>query len=246
MSRTLRHRLRPGGPEITVRVIRSAQRQRTIALQLAPDGRVTLRTPLGTKREKLTGILRAKAAWLEHRLSGAWAEIPPPNPPREFVAGETFHFLGRQHRLRLNTGAVEDSVRLAGEFLQVDSRAKRVRPRSEIRARLKTWFIQQAQEFLPARVERWTSKVAPRQALRVVIANQSRRWASCGKSGVLRFNWRLMGLPVSLIDYVVVHELCHLKHPDHSAAFWKKLAEIMPDSTERERQLYLWGATSGF
>lgn len=246
MSRALRHRLRPGGPEIAVRVVRSAQRKRTIALQLAPDGRVTLRAPLGAKPARLKEVLRTKAAWLERRLSGAWGEIPPPNPPREFVAGETFHFLGRQHRLRLSTGAAVNSVQLEGEFLHLTSRNKRPLPRAEIRARLKTWFIQQAQEFLPKRVERWTPKVAPRRELRVLIANQSRRWASCGKDGVLRFNWRLMGMPVSLIDYVVVHELCHLRNPDHSTAFWRKLAEIMPDRAARERQLYVWGATSGF
>lgn len=246
MSRVLRHRLRPGGPEITVRVVRSAQRERTIALQLAPDGRVTLRAPRGTKSAKLKDVLNTKAAWLERRLSGAWGEIPPPNPPREFVAGETFHFLGRQNRLRLSTGAAKEHVQMEGEFLHVATRNKRTLPRTEIRAHLKTWFIQQAQEFLPKRVERWAPKVAPRREPRVLIANQSRRWASCGKDGVLRFNWRLMGMPVSLIDYVVVHELCHLRYPDHSSAFWRKLTEIMPDRVERERQLYAWGATSGF
>lgn len=246
MSRALRHRLRPGGPEIAVRVVRSAQRKRTIALQLAPDGRVTLRAPLGAKPARLKEVLRAKAAWLERRLSGAWSEIPPPNPPREFVAGETFHFLGRQHRLRFSTGAAEDYVQLEGEFLHVATRNKRPLTRTETRTCLKNWFVEQAQVFLPKRVERWTPKAAPRQTLQVLIANQSRRWASCGKDGVLRFNWRLMSMPVSLIDYVVVHELCHLRHPDHSSAFWRKLAEIMPDRVARERQLSVWGATCGF
>ncbi len=246
MSRVLRHRLRAGGPEIAVRVIRSAQRQHTIALQLAPDGRVTLRAPLGTKREKLVEILRVKADWLERRWAEAWSETPPPSPPREFVNGETFHFLGRQHRLRLCAGAAEDRVLLEGEFLQVASRSKRALPRPEIRARLVSWFTQQAQDFLAKRVERWTPKVGARQKLRVLIASQSRRWASCGKGGVLRFNWRLMSAPVSLIDYVIVHELCHLKHTDHSPAFWMTLTRIMPDRTRRERQLEDLGSSFGF
>jgi predicted metal-dependent hydrolase len=187
-----------------------------------------------------------KGDWLERRLGEGWSEIPPPRPPREFVNGETFHFLGRQHRLRICSGAAEDRVQLEGEFLQVAARSRRALPRVEIRARLISWFAQQAQDFLAKRVERWTPKVGSRQKLRVLIASQSRRWASCGKGGVLRFNWRLMSAPVSLIDYVVVHELCHLRHPNHSPAFWAELTRLMPDRMVREAKLGAVGRSLGF
>lgn len=223
-------------------MVRSAQRKRTIALQLTPDGQVTLRAPLGTKRPKLEEVLRAKAAWLEHRLSGAWGEIPPPNPPREFVAGETFHVLGKQRRLKLSAGAKEAGVRLEGDYLHVVGVGKKSLGRETVRTQLKTWFAAQAGEFFPERVARWTAKLAVKAEPRVIIADQTKRWASCGKGAVLRFNWRLLGAPVSLVDYVIVHELCHLNHPDHSPEFWKQLARVMPDYAERERHLSRIGA----
>lgn len=246
MSHTLRHRLRPGGLEITVRVVRSAKRKRTIALQLAPDGRVTLRAPLGTKSAKLKDVLRVKAAWLELRLSGAWGEIPPRYPPREFVAGETFHFLGRQHRLRIRPGAVEDRVRLEGEYLHITSRKKKLPDRTELRARLKTWFVAQAKEFLPGRVARWTARMMMPKRPRVLITDQSRRWASCGQGAVLRFNWRLIGAPVTLVDYVIVHELCHLQHRNHSPVFWRELRRVMPEYRQAELQLLKIGPQLSF
>jgi predicted metal-dependent hydrolase len=246
MSRWFGHRLRPDGPEIAVRVVRSALRKRTIALQLAPDGRVTLRAPLGTPRAKLEGVLREKTAWLEARLmDAAIGEIPAPNPPREFVAGESFYFLGRQRRLRFSVRAADDRVYLDGSFIWVVTRRKSL-ARDDVRSRLKEWYRDQAEEFLPDRVNRWASKMDLRTGVRVLIGDQTKRWASCGTGAVLRFNWRLMGAPVALVDYVIVHELCHLRHPNHSAAFWRELIRLLPDKSGRERSLNELGPSLNF
>jgi len=246
MSRILTHRLRPDGPEIVVRVVRSAQRKRTIALQLTPHGQVTIRAPAGTRPAKLEEILHAKSAWLEQRLSGGPGKIPPPNPPREFVAGETFYFLGLQRRLKLNCAAPAGEVSLEDGFFNISIKSGKSPTPFAIRERLREWFTKQAEEFLPKRVERWCAKLDVRVTPRVRIADQTRRWASCGKGAVLRFNWRLLGAPVSLIDYVIAHELCHLRHPDHSPEFWRAMKRALPDYRKRERHLATLGAILNF
>ena len=70
-----------------------------------------------------------------------------------------------------------------------------------------------------------------------MIADQTRRWRSCNQRGELRLNWRLVGAPLSLIDYVIVHELCHLHWSDHSPRFWRELRRVMPDYVVREQAL---------
>ena len=246
MSRPTKHRMSLNSGEVEVRFIRTAQRKRTIALQIAPDGGIAIRAPLRTPLARMEEVVRSKSAWIDARLSGRLGEIPYPSPPKEFVAGESYFHLGRQHRLQITIAQKSDRVALDGDFLRVTVSTRRKLTRDDIRERLKTWFAKQAKEFLPARAVRWCEKLGTKDLVRVLVTDQTRRWASCGRGAVLRFNWRLMGAPVSLIDYVIVHELCHLRHPDHSPAFWRELRRVMPDYPQREQQLFALGTSLGF
>jgi predicted metal-dependent hydrolase len=93
---------------------------------------------------------------------------------------------------------------------------------------LTRWFGQQAAQLLEARTKYWAAAtgLAPR---RVLIRNQRRRWASCSADGTLRFNWRLVMAPPDLVDYVVIHELAHLRVPNHSRAFWQEVERFVPE-----------------
>lgn len=237
MSRPTQHRLTVNQRRFDFVLVRSRQRKRTIALQLKPDGRLVVRAPAQTPLAKVCSLVRLKSAWIQKRRYLDLAAVPHPSPPKEFVEGESFHFLGQQYRLKIETAAKGDQVLLDGLYLRVLV-SSRVKPRSsDLKDRISQWFEQQAKHFLGSRVDRWLRKLGITADYEVLISDQSRRWASCSATSKLRFNWRLMGAPVSLVDYVIAHELCHLLWPDHSARFWKELRRIMPDFAKREISL---------
>ena len=99
------------------------------------------------------------------------------------------------------------------------------------------WYRDRASEHLPAVVDRWWRQLGRDGTPRILIRNQRRRWGSCAADGTLRFNWRVMLLDPSLIDYIVVHELAHLTHMDHSPAFWELVCRTIPDAQDRRKRL---------
>lgn len=250
MSRAIKHRVEVNQQAVDIWLVRTAQRKRTIALQISPEGRLSVRAPLRTPLAKVVEIVRKKAEWIHLHQAGFFGLVPEPSPPREFVAGESFHFLGQQYRLKVEQGEAGERATVTGKYFCVSCAKEPARGKAnakeQIRAQLESWYIQQAKEFLPGRIERWKIKLGIDAEHRLVVADQSRRWASCGAGGVIRFNWRLMGAPISLVDYVIVHELCHLRWPNHSATFWRELLRVMPDYPERERRLAIKGAAFGF
>ena len=99
------------------------------------------------------------------------------------------------------------------------------------------WYQRRAAERLGAVVARWQSRMGRGDKPRILIGNQRRRWGSCAYDGTLRFNWRLVMLKPNLLEYVVVHELAHLQHRNHSKDFWGFVSKFLPDVQERRRLL---------
>ena len=93
------------------------------------------------------------------------------------------------------------------------------------------WYRGRAAERLPNVVERWWPQLGRGEVSQILIRDQRKRWGSCAPDGTLRFNWRAMMLEQALIEYVVVHELAHLTHRNHSTDFWGLVSKAMPDGT---------------
>ena len=102
------------------------------------------------------------------------------------------------------------------------------------------WYRAHAAVRLPERVEPWRARLGLAPA-GVLIRAQEKRWASCDVTGVLRFNWRIVQAPVSLIDYVVAHELVHRLHRHHTPDFWATLGRVLPDYEDRREALRRMG-----
>jgi predicted metal-dependent hydrolase len=154
-------------------------------------------------------------------------EIDGALPHREFVGGESHWFQGRQYRLRISqqAGRTSASARLDGNFIAVDVPRGACPPRIGVTrcvVRSSSGTATAAVERLPRRVAVYAAALGV-PAPPVHVRDQEKRWGSCAPSGELRFNWRVMMGPLSLVDYVVAHEVCHLVHPDHSDAFWRLL-----------------------
>ncbi len=155
------------------------------------------------------------------------------------VSGESFLYLGRQYRLKVRPGeGAETQVRCERGWLAVD--VERDLPAAERAERVRTglveWYREHAARRLPERVDEWAPRVGVEPA-GVLIREPRKRWASCDARGHLRFNWRLIQAPRRLVDYVVVHELVHLVHPDHDRDFWALVGRAMPDYEARREAL---------
>lgn len=231
-----------GRTAIPYRILRG-RRQKTVAITIDPQDGVLLRAPVATPVEKLDEIVHGKAIWILERLRKL-RDLPPPPSPRRFVSGETFLYLGRQYRLRVETlDKPAGEVRLRSGWLVVGLPAGTPEEKRAgvVRQRLVAWYRRHAAERFPERVEQWSERLALAPA-GVLIRSQEKRWASCDPAGVLRFNWRVVQASLRLVDYVVVHELIHLVHPDHTSAYWAALGQALPDYEERRDALRKIGA----
>jgi predicted metal-dependent hydrolase len=221
------------GASIPYRIVRSARRHRTIQISVRPGDGVTVRAPLRTAESRVQALVEERAGWIARRL----AEIAAAPAMRPLVTGAVLPFLGEPLRLELRD-APTDSVDASGGRLVVACRASSAATAGDLHVRdlVTRWYSARATEVLRTLCARWAllMGVTPR---RVIVKDQRRRWGSCGADGTLRFNWRLVMAEPALIELVVVHELAHLRHRNHSAAFWAEVARAIPDLEQRRVRL---------
>ena len=217
-------------------MVRRSQRRGTVSIAIDPSMGVLLTAPQTTPIARLDRVVHDKARWIVERLRRGSADAER-TAPREFVNGETFLYLGRQYRLRIVAGAVAKVV-LTGGRLAV---TVPVGSAAAVRKAVVAWYRHHAAERLPERAAIWAKKLGVAVPV-VLIRDQRRRWGSCAPKGNLRFNWRTVQAPMRLVDYVVAHELVHLGHRHHTAAFWAALGRVMPDYEARREALRGMGA----
>ena len=222
-----------GDSLITFGIRRSARRKKTVAVTVDPGGGVLLLAPENFSTDRLDEVVRRKAGWIVQRMRGVGSNGVPLSP-REFVSGESVFYLGRHYRLKVDSGEAGEA-KLRGGWLHVPAPAG-AEQRDHVRAALVAWLRRHAAERLPERVEMWRLKAGVEMP-RVVISEQKRRWGSCDRSGNIRLNWRIIQAPMRLVDYVVVHELVHLRHRGHGREYWQALGRIMPDYERRREDL---------
>ena len=190
-------------------------------------GLVTVAVPVDTPQEQLEATVRRRAAWII-RHDGAASNAPP---PRRFVSGESLPYLGRSVCLTVRP---TDGDGVAVRFhhwrfdVNVPCNLRGEERLTKVRAAFEAWYRERAAMKLPPRVERIASHLGV-QPKEVLIRNQRRRWASCAPDGTLRFNWRAIMVPPALLDYVVAHELAHLRVRSHTSEYWSVVAQAIPD-----------------
>ena len=222
------------GAQVTVAVTRSARRLRSVAIAVEA-GRVKVAAPMAMTDAQLLALLAKRATWIAGRLGGGVAEVPS----RVLRDGDTLPYRGEDLALRVSAHSGSRAfVRREGTALAVELPGSLPGERhpAAVRPSVAAWYRARAAEVLPGIVHRWAA-VSGLVPARVLIRDQKRRWGSCGPDGTIRLNWRLVLFEPHLADYVVVHELAHLRHRHHQAGFWEEVARLMPDHAERRRQL---------
>ena len=238
---TLRNSVRFGDATIEYEVRRSKRRKKTVQITVDGSG-VHVAAPMTTPDGELHDIVRKRAPWILSHASQSTLEAAP----TRFVSGETLPYLGRNVRILVETANVLiPNVRFdhwhfrvaVPETLSGEDRYQSIR-RAAVR-----WYRDRAAERLAETVERWWPRLGRGEMSRVLIRDQRRRWGSCAHDGTLRFNWRAVMLKPALIEYVVVHELAHLTHRNHSTDFWNLVSKAIPDAKQRRLRLREDGRT---
>ena len=222
-------------------VIRRSARRGTVSVAVEPSGRVVLTAPSATTVARLDRVVRQKARWIVERTRRG-GRLPRP-VEREFVSGETVLYLGRSYRLRVVEAAQGAPAGLHRGWLVVTVRRDlSAKERADaVRVGLVAWYRPRAEAQLRDRVARWGERlhVRPRE---VLVRDPQRRWGSCDRAGTLRFGWRIIQASPALVDYVVAHELVHLRHRGHRPHFWAALGRTMPDYESRRERLRSLGS----
>jgi predicted metal-dependent hydrolase len=216
-------------------------RRRTVGISVHPDGTVVVRAPLRATREAIRRFVGEKAGWIEAARRRMAARPPEPAPPG-YESGEPHRFLGRPCRLVVSRGR-SDAVELLVGCLCVTVSGEPSPPR--VKALLEGWYRERAGTVFAERLAFWRARMAgeriPDPELR--IRRMTSRWGSCSVgAGRVNLNLWLVREPVELIDYVVVHELCHFKVKSHGPGFWALVARFLPDWADRRRRLNAGGA----
>lgn len=234
-----RSQVRFGTTRIEYNIKRSSRRS-TVAISVSPPGEILITAPRHIPKSRLDRVVHTKARWIVSRLRLVRRVVSKPSP-REFVSGETFLYLGRQYRLQVIVAA-ERGVKLIHGRLVVGVQGAARGREAEARQALVTWYRNHAETRLTHIARRLLDRIEVPMP-QIVVRTQERRWGSCSRTGVLRFNWRIVQAPTRLMEYVVAHELVHLLHSDHSRYFWKKLGEVLPDYEARREDLRALGST---
>ena len=222
-----------GSRQIQYRLHR-ADRKR-LRVVVSPELVVDVYAPRDTDDEKIRLAVQNKASWIARTLDKLESYHPLPIPKR-YISGETLVYLGRQYRLKIVKNS-KKSAKLMGRFLWVWVENNNDTP--SVKKAVDQWYRKRAREVLGRYLEKCYT-VASRHGVPeplLVIRTMQRRWGSCSNKGRITLNVNLIKVPVHCIEYVIMHELCHLKYNNHSKTFYSLLTRCQPDWRRRKEML---------
>jgi len=210
--------------------------RKTASIYIERDGEVSVLVPKSLDDSQIEELIESKRRWIYTGLA-EWQDLNATRVQREFVSGEGFLYLGRSYRLQI----VEEQdvpVKLKDGYFCLRSSDEQDHDCFSV---FKEFYRDKGRQRIPRRVASYQSQfdVTPKSIKIVELQN---RWASCSPNGNLNFHWKCMMAPLTVLDYIVVHELAHLIHPNHTEAFWNEVDKVLPDYGERKEWLRVNGA----
>lgn len=222
----------------------TSHRRKSLSISVDQYG-VSVITPSNADIKRVEAILHKKAVWILKQLSDYKEMHSTAAVEHLFLSGEKLPYLGRQYRLKvIKKDTLEPSLRFyQGRFIAevpVDTPEKDYR--HLLHPLFVEWVRERAEKYAKDRVKRFTVKLQLKPN-KIMIKDQEQRWGSCTPSGYILLNWRIFLAPTSIIDYVLAHELVHLKQMNHSKEYWDTLRMLLPDYEQRKEWLRKNGRT---
>ena len=210
------------------------RRRKHMAIHVHPDQRIEVVAPEDRSLDEVLARVRKRALWIVKQLA-YFERFQPSTPPRRYVSGETHRYLGRQYRLKIQA-AREEHVKLIGPHFHVA--VEDPGDPARVRSLLEAWYLDHARDLFSRRLDLCLQNGAPKVTRPdLTVRRMKTRWGSCSRNGRITLNTDLVKAPLDCIDYVITHELCHLKIREHTPAFYRLLTRCMPDWPRRKAKL---------
>ena len=213
--------------------------RKTMSISVEPPNNITVVAPVGTNEEEIKGVVKSKGAWIVQKLF-EFRNIESKRVNREFVNGESFMYLGRNYSLQIHVDETlqnNSSVKLFRGKFHVYVKEKND---ELIKTAMEAWYREKTEEQVKKRVK-YYQKYFNKQPTAIKVKEQKKRWASCTLNNELLFNWRCVMAKSIALDYIIVHEMCHMYYMNHSQEFWNLVASIMADYEIRKEWLRNYG-----
>lgn len=213
--------------------------RKTTSISVEPPNNILVVAPLGMKEEEVKEIVKSKGTWIVQKLF-EFRNIESKKVNREFVNGESFMYLGRNYSLQIHVDETIQNnsfVKLyRGKFhVYVKEKSDKL-----IKAAMEAWYREKTEEQVKKRIK-YYQKFFNKKPTTIKVKEQKKRWASCTSNDELLFNWRCVMAKSTSLDYIVVHEMCHMYHKNHSHEFWKLLSSVINDYEVRKDWLRDYG-----
>lgn len=230
--KTMRQEILFGTEAIGYEILFLATR-RTLGIEVHPDLSVVVRAPVDCAPEIILARVGKRAPWISKQLTN-FQRYSPRTPARQYVSGETHLYLGRQYRLKVVAGE-KVSVKMNRGHLVMTLPGKASPDR--VQTLLRRWYLDHARQIFIEVLDEWLPRFKGHQKPRMIVRAMQSRWGSLSQAGTMTLNSNLIRAPRACIEYVVAHELCHMKHRDHDANFFRLLGQMMPDWEKRKQRL---------
>lgn len=222
--------MKVSGIDITIQ--KSARK--TVSIFIERDGTVSARVPETLSETEILEIVKSKEYQI-HKHLAEWSQLNESRIIREYVNGQSFLYLGKNYRLKLVDEKLDGVLLKNGRFLLSKNQ----------QAKAKKLFIEfykkKLKEKLPPIIEKYQNQmgVAPKS---VKVMELQNRWGSCTSAGNINFHWKCAMAPFDVLNYIVAHELAHLKYPNHTKAFWNEIDKVLPYYEKQAQWLRTHGA----
>jgi len=215
---------------LNIQLIRSKKRRKTISLHIKEDGRIVLYVPYHTPKGEIEGFIKEKESWVIKKISEKERSIK--ETEKAFITGENFFYLGESYPLEIReSDHSKPFLKLSfGKFILDQDHIEKAKDL------FTQWYKREAKEKIAGRIDYYSNRLHlfPKG---IKITSAKYRWGSCSRDNRLSFSWRMIMAPLTIIDYILIHELAHIKEKNHSRKFWRYLESILPDY--RRQRLWL-------
>jgi predicted metal-dependent hydrolase len=218
--------------KVTCQVVRTSRR--TTEISIERDGSVFVRAPANVDDARLHKVVEKKLPWVYRNLA-LWNELNRESPKREFVSGETFYVEGIPCILDVRAECDTPLQRVGDRLILRESN------RPQAMTHIQAMYRQLGYQRIPTLLERYAKQLGVTHG-KLRVWELMNRWASCSTAGNLNFHWRTMTLPRDILEYLVVHELAHLLHRNHTKEFWATVEKVLPNWNTSEKWLRVYGA----
>lgn len=220
-------------------LFKRSSKRKTIAIVVDEKAEVSVAAPFYISKRDVHAFVRQKSEWISRKVEDAERNKRRVNK-KKFEHGEIFQFLGKRYKLEaceadIKRGKIEfDGIKWS-IFIPANLTIKE--SRLFVRDKLFGWYRSQAEEILGGRIFHY-SRIIGVEPRKIAVKAQKRLWGNCNYNlETIHLNWQIILFPLEIVDYVVVHELCHLIVPNHSSRFWKKVEKFLPDFKQRRKWL---------